>query len=110
MTENIMFDKEFFINSNGYQMRKCGYTWDYCDGNCTNCEKTKVSYITTDCIKGNYYPSTTNHTTYNKPFSMISEDAYTGAYLESDEFGTRICNGKSVYCDGNCDKCTIDFN
>ena len=102
--------KDLFSNSDGNQIRKCGHTWDYCDGICANCEKANASYTTTDSIKGNYYPTTTNYTTYNKPFSMISEDVYTGAYLVSNEFGNRICNSKTVYCDGNCDKCTIDFN
>lgn len=104
--------KEFFENSKGYQVRRCGQSWDYCDGKCDCCEKNNAYYVTTDNTGIHYYhhPATTDHVTYNKPFSMISEDAYTGAYLESGDFGTRVCNHKTVYCDGNCDKCTIDFN
>lgn len=100
--------KEFFDNSEGYQVRKCGQSWDYCDGKCDQCEKNHAYCIATDHTI-DYHLAATNHTTYNKPFSMISEDAYTNAYLESGDFGTRICNGIMVYCDQQCDKCKIDF-
>lgn len=56
-----------------------------------------------------YLPNADDYTTYNKPFSIVSEDVYTGVYLDYGDIGTRICNGNIVYCDQNCDECKIDF-